>query len=199
MGLRETNAARTKSTITEAAMSLFLDGGYEGTTMEDVAHRADVSTTTLYRYFSSKESIIIGLLGDPGMMADELRRRPDGEPAEVALGHALVAFLSFASMDREADRKFRELLEANARPRARLMEWFGDMHARLVIALEERLTGAAASLHAGAMAWTAIFVLQRATESARTDTGERDAATIAVEVMRDLAQDPLMTPRIEHS
>ena len=40
MGLRETNATRTRATIIEAAMALFLRRGYEATTMEDVAEVA---------------------------------------------------------------------------------------------------------------------------------------------------------------
>lgn len=183
--------------IVDAAMELFLAKGYDGTTMEDIAQRADIGTSTLYRYFPTKESVIVGVLGDAGLIADALRDRPSSEPPEVALGHALIAFLEYASEDPDNGERFRQLVEANARPRARLMEWFGEMHAELVVALEERLEGPAAELHAGAMAWTAIFVLQRSTETARTNPEGPDLVSVARQVMHDLAQEPVQTPRLE--
>ena len=53
MGLRETNATRTRAAIADTALALFLDRGYEETTMEDVAAAAQVGLSTLYRYFPS--------------------------------------------------------------------------------------------------------------------------------------------------
>jgi AcrR family transcriptional regulator len=199
MGLREINATRTKTMIIDAAMELIGERGYDAATMEDIAQRADIGVSTLYRYFPTKESVVIGLLGDPGMMAETLRDRPFDESGEVALGHALVDFLRHAGQDPDKAATLETVLEASARSRARLMEWFGDMHALLMVALEERLEGPAAGLQAGAMAWTAIFVLQRSAELAREDADGRDARVFAVDIMSTLAEHGVKTPRVHET
>ena len=53
-------AARTRARILEAALSLFRERGFEGTTMRAVAERADVSVGSAYYYFASKEHLVQG-------------------------------------------------------------------------------------------------------------------------------------------
>src|SRR5437879_87690 len=48
--------------IVEATMELLLGVGYEGVTMAGVAHRAGVSTATLYRRYQSKEDLVCGVI-----------------------------------------------------------------------------------------------------------------------------------------
>lgn len=196
MGLREINATRTKAMVVAVAMELISRNGYDGTTMEEIAREAGVSSSTLYRYFPTKESVIVGVLGDPAMMAEDLRARSADEAVEIALGHALLSFLAHASQDREQANRFGDLLRDHPRPRARLTEWFGEAHASLVWALLERLEGPTAEVQAGAMAWTAIFVLQKATERGRSSDDDRDPVAVAQEVMEQLAAEPLRTPRV---
>ena len=58
---RERNKVKCRARILRASRKLFSAGGYESTTLEDVAERADVSKTTLYNYFPNKESLLIGI------------------------------------------------------------------------------------------------------------------------------------------
>jgi AcrR family transcriptional regulator len=51
-------AEQTRTAITEAALALFRDRGYEATTMRAIAERAGVSTGNAYYYFGSKEELI---------------------------------------------------------------------------------------------------------------------------------------------
>lgn len=196
MGLREINAARTKTMIVDAAMKLFVANGYGGTTMEDIARSADIGSSTLYRYFPTKDSVVMSLLGDASLIADALRERPADEPVDVALGHALVAFLSFAGQNLEIGTAIDEMIAENVRARGWIMEWLGDVHAHLVLALKERLTGPNSDVQAGVSAWAAVFVLQRSVEEARRIGEQGDAVTIARRVMRDLADQPVVTPRL---
>ena len=50
-------SGRKRGAVTEAATSLFLSKGYDGTTMDEVAALAGVSKPTLYRYFADKEQL----------------------------------------------------------------------------------------------------------------------------------------------
>ncbi|EGD56385.1 TetR/AcrR family transcriptional regulator [Gordonia neofelifaecis] len=58
-GLRERQKAQTRADIRAAALSLFNEQGYEATTVAQIAEAANVSHTTFFRYFQSKEQVII--------------------------------------------------------------------------------------------------------------------------------------------
>lgn len=70
--LRERNRLRTRGDITEAALALFDQQGYESTTVDQIARAAGVSSATLFRYFSCKEDI---LFADEDSAAAALARK----------------------------------------------------------------------------------------------------------------------------
>ena len=55
---KTTKGERTRAAILETALELFLEHGYEGTTMRAVAEKAGVSLGNAYYYFESKEHLI---------------------------------------------------------------------------------------------------------------------------------------------
>lgn len=57
-GLRERKKARTKLAIQEHAVRLFRDQGYAQTTIEQIAEAAEVSPSTVFRYFPTKEDLV---------------------------------------------------------------------------------------------------------------------------------------------
>lgn len=57
--LRERNKQRLIQRIVEAASTLFRDPGYEQTTMEMIAEKAEVSRGTLFNYFSTKTALLV--------------------------------------------------------------------------------------------------------------------------------------------
>lgn len=60
LGLRERQKAQTRADIRAAALSLFAEYGYEATTVAQIADAANISHTTFFRYFQSKEQVLIG-------------------------------------------------------------------------------------------------------------------------------------------
>lgn len=190
------NAARTRKHLSAAAFDLFARHGYDGTTMEDVASRAEVGISTLYRYFPTKEALGVSILGDPALMADALRQRPEDESPEVSLGHAVVAFLEHVEAEPRHAAAFGELVETNVRVRARLLEWLADAHVQLSNALAARRGVPADDHGAAASAWIAILVIQRMSVVAE-DGDDRSGPQIAAEVMRALNAGPILPPRLE--
>jgi AcrR family transcriptional regulator len=81
-GLRERKKQRTRETIARAAHELFVDRGYQATTLPEIAEAADVSTRTIFAYFPSKEDI---LFADLEQMKEALARaladRPEDKDA----------------------------------------------------------------------------------------------------------------------
>ena len=58
IGRRERKKAATRKSLADAALRLFLDRGYDQVSIRDIAEAADVSTTTLFKHFPSKEALV---------------------------------------------------------------------------------------------------------------------------------------------
>jgi AcrR family transcriptional regulator len=83
---RERKKQETRAALETAAMRLFLDRGYEQTTVEDIANAADVAVRTFFRYFSSKQHILFGdvAAGIADRLAATLAARPlDEHPVDA--------------------------------------------------------------------------------------------------------------------
>jgi TetR/AcrR family transcriptional regulator, cholesterol catabolism regulator len=80
-GRRARNQAVRRKRVIDAAMVLAAEGGYEAVQMRDVAERADVALGTLYRYFPSKDQLLVAALGE---WATILERRLKQKPPQGA-------------------------------------------------------------------------------------------------------------------
>ena len=92
---RESNKIKCRQRILKASRRLFNSKGYEGTMIEDIAEKADISKATFYNYFPNKESLLLGTAESEldlmhELLANELKDEPDSEKKLRALIEFLV-------------------------------------------------------------------------------------------------------------
>ena len=75
LGLRERKKVKTRAAIREHALRLFREQGYAETTVDQIADAAEVSPSTFFRYFPTKEDVVLDDEFDP-MLAAAFRSQP---------------------------------------------------------------------------------------------------------------------------
>src|SRR6478752_210367 len=91
-GLRERKKEKTRTQLMSIALELFDERGFDEVTVDDIVSAAEVSHRTFYRYFPSKEDVLLGLDQQRiDHFADELRARPTDEPILTSIRRAMVA------------------------------------------------------------------------------------------------------------
>jgi AcrR family transcriptional regulator len=90
---RELQRDAVRQAIAEAATTLFLESGYERTTMDDIAREVGISVRSTFRYVETKEETILGPMADIGdAIAARVRDAGAGEPAWEVLVRAVARF-----------------------------------------------------------------------------------------------------------
>jgi AcrR family transcriptional regulator len=99
---RARKKAATKQSIQEHALRLFVEKGYDATTVDEIADAAGVSHMTFFRYFPRKEAVVEYDEYDP-LLEELVAARPPHEPPLTALHNAIRAGLEkILSADRDA-------------------------------------------------------------------------------------------------
>jgi AcrR family transcriptional regulator len=91
-GLRERKKARTRAAIQEHALRLFRERGYSATTVEQIAEAAEVSPSTFFRYFPTKEDVVAYDAWDPLVMEAWRAKSRDLGPIAAIRGAMVDVF-----------------------------------------------------------------------------------------------------------
>ncbi|SEI22209.1 transcriptional regulator, TetR family [Pseudomonas asplenii] len=128
VGRRERKKLQLREALITAAYELFAVQGFDETRVEDITEKVDVSTRTFFRYFASKEDVVLDYqeAEHQDFMA-ALSRRPPHEPALTALRHAAVEVVrgcENGSYGFNADRfmTLQELLRSHPLVRAKNLQ-----------------------------------------------------------------------------
>jgi TetR/AcrR family transcriptional regulator, mexJK operon transcriptional repressor len=113
----ETRSARKRNALMLAATELFLEKGYDGTSMDDVAAKAAVSKPTVYKYFSDKERLFAeivlattsNMVGLVNLISDTMGGKPSAEAGLLPLARQFLTALMQPQVLR-----LRRLVMANA-------------------------------------------------------------------------------------
>jgi AcrR family transcriptional regulator len=101
-GLRERKKVKLRRTIQAEALRLFGTQGYEQTTVEQIAEAAETSTTTFYRYFPTKEDVVLYDDYDPIVEAT-IASRQAGEALTDTFRAAAAAVAAASETDQDSN------------------------------------------------------------------------------------------------
>lgn len=102
-----------RAQISQIALELCLEAGYDGATVEQICAAAEISRTTFFRYFTSKDDALLGDVDSIGVeLLEALQERPDDEPVWRSLRHALGALSRSYASDPERSRQLITLMDS---------------------------------------------------------------------------------------
>ncbi|MGD0244814.1 MAG: TetR family transcriptional regulator [Streptosporangiaceae bacterium] len=145
-GLRARKRERTRDAIANAAISLFLERGFDQVPVADIAARAEVSKPTLFRYFPAKEDLVLHRIADHhGEAARVVRDRPPGVSPMTALHRHFRAGLDRRDPvtglnDHPEVLAFHELVFTTPSLAGRLVQWTLGNEEALAAALGDDIT-----------------------------------------------------------
>jgi AcrR family transcriptional regulator len=124
--LRERKKLKTRAAIQEHALRLFREQGYEATTVEQIAAAAEVSPSTFFRYFPTKEDVILFDATDPLMLETFSK-----QPLELSVIEALrrsvrEVYASLTPEELARDKERQALMRQVPDLRGRVMGEFVD-------------------------------------------------------------------------
>jgi AcrR family transcriptional regulator len=111
-GLRERKKARTRASIQSHALRLFTERGYDRTTIEQIIAAAEVSESTFYRYFPTKESLVLFDEFDPQIVAAYRAQPQDVGPISAMRFALREAFAGLTQEQRDEQRERMDLVWA---------------------------------------------------------------------------------------
>jgi AcrR family transcriptional regulator len=136
--LRERKKDRTKLALQSAAVRLFNEKGYAGTSVDDIAEEAEVSRRTFFRYFGSKEGVLFADAEESGnALREEILRQPPDMSGLLAFGCAVVALARHVEEEDQILAQQR-VLASSFELRSRAAELARVWRRRLADALAER-------------------------------------------------------------
>lgn len=162
-------------------MRLFMEHGYEQTTIEQVAAAVGMSGRSVFRYFASKEDMVVGSMAQVGAdIAAALQARPADEPAWEALRRALDGPLRDLNDDGGLALARSALLASTPALRAAQLQKHAQWSDLLVPGVISRLSGAPESrrLRARAIVAAALACLDVAVEDWTESGGEKPLAAL---------------------
>jgi AcrR family transcriptional regulator len=136
--LRERKKARTRASIREHALRLFREQGYQRTTVEQIAEAAEVSPSTFFRYFPTKEDVVLQDDMDTRLMEAFAQQPPGLAPVAAVRAAVREVYASWSEADLDQVREITALTMDVPEIRARALDEFARTIAVVSEALAKR-------------------------------------------------------------
>jgi AcrR family transcriptional regulator len=173
VGLRERKKARTRAAIQSHALWLFLQQGYEATTVQQIIEEVEVSESTFFRYFPTKADVVLTDEFDP-VIVTAFREQPPEMSAIQALRAAFSrAFSQLSDQERDAQRDRMLLVLSVPELRAGMLDQFASAMGLLAEIVAERTKRSSGDLavrvFAGAVVGAVMAAMFAITDSQGSD------------------------------
>jgi AcrR family transcriptional regulator len=199
VGLRERKKLKTKAAIRKEAMRLFLDKGFDATTIEEIAAAVEISPSTFFNYFPTKEDVVFEDELDPLILA-AFDAQPEGTNPIRAIRNAMLTV--FRALTPEQDRVMRErmaLMTSTPSLRSAMLSQFADMVNQIAALVASRAGGSPSDFAIRNFAGALLGVMMSALLTAAQDP-KADLIEVADQALQHLeAGLPLRGPGISAS
>jgi AcrR family transcriptional regulator len=187
--LQERKQELVRTEIFNAAWRLFGARGYEETTVAEIAAAAGVSRRTFFRYFASKEDVLVETTDEIAeAMLAAMEARPLDEPPLVAIERALVPVLEPRILNTERLHTIVRLLRESRTLRRAMLERHALLEERLAVHLAVRLgTDTLTDSTPTLLAFVARAMMDTAFNVAY-DQGRTDVAPLVAELFARLGE-----------
>ena len=184
-GLRARKHRETLARITDAGISLFLEKGYQATTLDEIAGAAGISRRSFFHYFKSKDDILLQLQSGMGdMIAEAVRQAPQGVRPLEAVRDAVLEICSAIPADEmlALDRLMRSSDAVMARKQASYVEHENTLFEALRERWPERQKESALRL----VALVGVGAIRLSTERLHLENGARSLIDLLREAFETL-------------
>jgi AcrR family transcriptional regulator len=196
VGLRETKAEKTRNRILREALRLFKRDGYERTTIEAIAEAAEIGPRTLYRYFASKDLILLDPISGSRDFSATFSRHAVNLSVEEALAEAILEWARWQDTNAEEILLVRSLIDQAPIARAKLWDILYQQERALSARLAEKLHLPEDDLWVVLSARHVLLtILGTAAEQWRASAGRCSSIAIAKQVMRMFEEHKVLIPR----
>jgi len=194
LGLRETKAKKIRKLILSEALRLFKRDGYEQTTMEAIAEAAEVSPSTLYRYFLSKDLILLNPLFGFDFPA-AFSKHAVNLSAQEALTETIFEWAKWQDTNSEEILPIRSLIDQTPVVYARLWELAYQAAWGLKERLAEKLNVPEDDLRLELSVRVFIFgIIGSVADQWRANGGKTSSMTYTKKVMKMFEEQKVLIP-----
>jgi AcrR family transcriptional regulator len=138
-GLRERKKAKTRAAIRRHALQLFRAQGYVNTTIEQIAEATEISQSTFFRYFPTKEDVVLQDDFDE-LFIEEFKRQPlDLSPLQAMRTAMRTVFSEFSREELDEERERQALIMVTPELRSRMLDDYGRTIQLIADLFAERL------------------------------------------------------------
>jgi len=173
IGLRERKKLKTREAIRREAFRLFREQGFAATTIEQVAAAVEISPSTFFNYFPSKEAVVLEDDYDPAILAAFHAQPPDVSPVGALRNAFHAVFGGMSEEQLAAERERQRLIMSDADLRAALLVEFSDLIRQIAEPLAARVgrqpDDLQVRLSAGALVGVMMAVMVAAAEAPAGD------------------------------
>jgi AcrR family transcriptional regulator len=172
-GLRERKKAKTRAAIQDHALRLFREQGYAETTVEQIAEAAEVSPSTFFRYFPTKEEVVLYDAFDPLLIEAFRAQPPELTPIQAMRGAMRIVFGDVPAEQMAQQRERSTLMFSVPELRAAALDQLLETGQMLMALVSERvdrpIDDFAVRTFAGAIAGAMIAAIMPAIQDPDAD------------------------------